>query len=74
MRMTRLVVAILLLALPVLAGCSQSPLRDEYMGKSFLQPHKLPRPVEHDEYGNAIPEPSVEPIWPDGPPDARPAQ
>lgn len=29
-------------------------LRDDYMGKSILQPNKVPKAIEYDEKGNAV--------------------
>ncbi len=37
-----------------LAACSESILRDDYMGKSWLQPDKVYQPVKHDDQGNPI--------------------
>ena len=37
-----------------LAGCSESILRDDYMGKSLLQPDNVPGAVRRDEKGNPI--------------------
>jgi len=36
------------------AGCDQPILRDDYMGKSWLQPDQEPRTVAHDAEGNPI--------------------
>jgi hypothetical protein len=48
----------LLAALPLLAGCSEIvprfELRDDYMGKRFLQPGRVPGEIERDAYGNPI--------------------
>ena len=47
----------MLLAFFAVVGCAEIipdvGLRDDYMGKSFLQPGKSPRPVARDESGNA---------------------
>ena len=47
----------ILLACVVVVGCSElipdMGLRDDYMGKAFLQPDKVPRPVVRDETGDA---------------------
>ena len=47
-----------MLALLGIAACDQiTPdfsLRDDYMGKSFLQPDKVPQPVARDEQGAPI--------------------
>lgn len=52
----RLTRGAILLACVAVVGCSQMlpgiPLRDDYMGKSFLQPGKVPRPVARDETGD----------------------
>ena len=37
-----------------LAGCSESILRDDYMGKSLLQPVDVSGAVERDDEGNPI--------------------
>lgn len=52
----RLMRGSILLAFVAVVGCAQIlpdiGLRDDYMGKSFLQPDKVPRPVARDETGN----------------------
>ena len=52
----RLMRGALLLVFVAVVGCSQFlpdvGLRDDYMGKSFLQPGKVPRPVARDETGD----------------------
>ena len=52
----RLMRGAILLAFVAMAGCSEIlpdfSLRDDYMGKSFLQPDKAPGPVARDETGN----------------------
>ena len=52
----RLMRGAILLACVAVVGCSQMlpdiGLRDDYMGKSFLQPGKVPRPVARDETGD----------------------
>ncbi len=56
--MRRLTVILLLLSLVAglggLAGCGGSMLRDDYMGKSVLQPDQLSQPVDRDERGEPI--------------------
>lgn len=51
----RLTRGAILLAFVAVAGCSQMlpdiGLRDDYMGKSFAQPSKVPKPVARDETG-----------------------
>lgn len=51
----RLTRGVILLAFVAVAGCSQMlpeiGLRDDYMGKSFVQPGKVPKPVARDETG-----------------------
>ena len=37
-----------------LAACGGPILRDDYMGKSVLQPETLAQPVERDQQGNPI--------------------
>lgn len=37
-----------------LAGCAESLLRDDYMGKSILQPEAVVQPVRRDERGDPI--------------------
>jgi len=32
-------------------------MRDDYMGKRFLQPEHATLPVEHDKHGDYLPEP-----------------
>lgn len=53
----RLMRGAILLALVAVVGCSQFipdiGLRDDYMGKSFVQPDKAPKPVPRDERGEA---------------------
>jgi hypothetical protein len=46
----------------LLLGCAAliPTIRDDYMGKSFLQPHKVPQKIEHDERGNPVTE---KPWW-----------
>ncbi len=43
------------LAANLLLGCAAllPTLRDDYMGKAILQPHKVPKPVTHDDNGIA---------------------
>jgi len=48
----RLVIASLIVSL--MAGCGERLVRDEYMGKAFFQPDKVPQFVERDDLGNAI--------------------
>lgn len=48
----RLIIAVL--AVSLLTGCGERFVRDEYMGKAFFQPDKVPRLVEYDGLGNAI--------------------
>jgi len=47
----------ILLACVLVVGCAEIipdlGLRDDYMGKAFLQPDKVPRPVVRDETGDA---------------------
>ena len=53
---TRTLVAALLVAL-ITAGCTFPPgltLRDDYMGKRFVEQKLLQRRVTHDELGNPI--------------------
>ena len=49
-------IALLTLLAPVIAGCSEIipdlSLRDEYSGKSMLQPGRVPVTVERDAMGN----------------------
>lgn len=66
-RLTHRLVALGLLATVVLlGGCNEIipkfELRDDYMGKRFLQPGKISGEVERDSLGNAI-----LPKQPDGP-------
>ena len=44
---------VVLLTANLLLGCSAlGPIvRDDYMGKSLLQPQKMPLPVTHDDNG-----------------------
>ena len=36
-------------------GCSpRDYLREDYVGKAYLQPDRFPQKVKHDNYGNAI--------------------
>lgn len=47
----------ILVLLPVLAACSGSPVfRDNYMGKPFVEPDAVGRPVVFDGDGKARPE------------------
>lgn len=52
----RLVRGAILLAFVAVVGCSQMlsgiSLRDDYTGKSFLQPGKVPKPVARNETGD----------------------
>jgi hypothetical protein len=51
-------VALIALLGPVIAGCSEIipdlSLRDDYTGKSILQPGRVPATVERDALGNPI--------------------
>ena len=49
---------VLLCSAAVLLGCAAlvPTIRDDYMGKSLLQPDKVPQAVEYDDKGNPIPE------------------
>lgn len=42
----------------LLAGCNEIiprfELRDDYMGKRFIQPSRVPGEVERDAYGNPV--------------------
>ena len=42
----------------LLGGCAEIipkfELRDDYMGKRFLQPSRLPGEIERDAYGNPV--------------------
>ena len=51
-------IVLLLCGVSLLVGCAAlvPTIRDDYMGKSLLQPHKVPQPVEYDKKGNAIPQ------------------
>lgn len=48
----------LLAAVPLLAGCNELipkfELRDDYMGKRWLQPGRVPGEIERDANGNPI--------------------
>jgi hypothetical protein len=54
--------ALVLCSASLLLGCAAliPTIRDDYMGKSLLQPHKVPQRVEFDERGNPITE---KPWW-----------
>ena len=54
--------ALVVCAAILLLGCAAliPTIRDDYMGKSLLQPHKVPQSVEYDESGNPITE---KPWW-----------
>ena len=48
----RLIIAALTAIL--LAGCGDRLWRDDYMGKAFFQPDRVPHFVEYDGFGYAI--------------------
>lgn len=52
----RLMRSVMPLAFVAVVGCSQIlpdiGLRDDYMGKSFVQPDKVAKPVARDETGD----------------------
>ena len=46
-------VCVLMIALTLAAcGGGRSAIRDDYMGKSLLQPDKVPKPVHYNAYGD----------------------
>lgn len=53
----RLTRAAIVFAMVAVVGCAEIipdiSLRDDYVGKSLLQPGKIPKPVTRDEQGNA---------------------
>lgn len=42
-------------ALLLLSACSDEPwIRDDYFGKSWLEPERIIQPIKRDPYGNPI--------------------
>lgn len=57
MKRSLLPIAVLLLSAALLGACGggfSSLLRDDYMGKSLLQPDNQYAPVKRDEKGNPV--------------------
>ena len=46
-----------------LGGCAWEPLRDEYLGKSVVQPAKVSQPMRRDAYGNPILDGTEDATW-----------